>query len=84
MATTIRGATCICDAIFGYVGGILNILVTLVILDLGVKRLPINLIRIGSLYVELVELDPKDDLELELESELELVGMGMCMGIADS
>ena len=42
------------------------------------------MIRIGSsLYVELVELDPKDDLELELESELELVGVGMCIA-ADS
>ena len=58
-------------------------LVTLVILDLGGKGWPINLIRIwSSLYVELVELDPKDDLELELEPELELVGVGMC--IADS
>ena len=54
-----------------------------IILDLGGKGWPINLIRIGSsLYVELVELDPKDDLELELEPELELVGVGMC--IADS
>ena len=62
---------------------IYQMLVTLVILDLGGKGWPINLIRIGSsLYVELVELDPKDDLELELEPELELVGMGMC--IADS
>ena len=70
---------------FGYVGDayISNMLVTLVILDLGGKGWPINLIRIGSsLYVELVELDPKDDLELELEPELELVGVGMC--IADS
>ena len=50
----------------------------LVILDLGGKGWPINLIRIGSsLYVELVELDPKDDLELE--SELELVSIGMCI-----
>ena len=53
-------------------------LVTLVILDLGGKGWPINLIRIwSSLYVELVELDPKDDLELE--SELELVSIGMCI-----
>ena len=58
-------------------------MVTLVILDLGVKRLPMK-IRLGPLYVELGELDPKGDLELELESELELVGMGMCMGTADA
>ena len=46
----------------------------LVILNLGVKRLTINSIRFGPLYVvelELVELDPKDDLvEVEPESEL--------------
>ena len=57
---------------------IYQMLVTLVILDLGGKGWPINLIRIwSSLYVELVELDPKDDLELE--SELELVSIGMCI-----
>ena len=57
---------------------IYQMLVTLVILDLGGKGWPINLSRIGSsLYVELVELDPKDDLELE--SELELVSIGMCI-----
>jgi len=43
-------------------------------LGLGVKRLTINSIRFGPLYVvelELVELDPKDDLvEVEPESEL--------------
>ena len=50
----------------------------MVILDLGVKRWPINSIRIGPLYVELVELG------LELESELELVGVSMCMGEADA
>ena len=42
------------------------------------KRLAINSIRLGPLYsfpdeLKLVELDPKDDLELELEPELELV-----------
>ena len=46
----------------------------LVILNLGVRRLTINSIRFGPLYVaelELVELDPKDDLvEVEPESEL--------------
>ena len=49
-------------------------MVILVILNLGVKRLTINSIRFGPLYVELelVELDPKDDLELELEPESEL------------
>ena len=55
---------------------------TLVILDLGVKRWSINSIRIGPLYVEFVELEL--ELELELESELELVDMGMCMGLADT
>ena len=53
-------------------------------LDLGVKRWPINSIRIGPLYVELVELELYVELELELESELELVGEGMCMGEADA
>ena len=46
------------------------------------KRLAINSIRLGPSYwfpveLELVELDPKDVLELELEPELELVAMGM-------
>ena len=50
------------------------------ILDLGVKRLPINSIRLGPSYwfpveLELVELDPKDVLELELEPELVAMGM---------
>ena len=48
------------------------------ILDLGVKRLAINSIRLGPLYsfpdeLKLVGLDPKDDLEVELELESELV-----------
>ena len=45
------------------------------ILNLGVKRLTINSIRFGPLYVvelELVEVDPKDDLvESELVKEIE-------------
>ena len=46
--------------------------------DLGVKRLAINSIKLGPLYwfpveLKLVELDPKDDLELELELKSELV-----------
>ena len=44
-------------------------------IDLGVKRLAISSIRLGPLYsfpdeLKLVELDPKDDLELEPELEL--------------
>ena len=44
------------------------------------KRLAINSIRLGPLYwfpveLELVEVDPKEDLDLELEPELVAMGM---------